>query len=133
MNGHILGAPVMMQLGSFQFSITTAAYQELSRRTAYRWAQQDLYGRLPGLQFTGPGEDTMTLPGVIYPEYRGGTGQLNQMRSLAGRGTPLMMVSGVGQIMGRWVIESVDEKQAAFFAYGVPRKQEFTLQLKRFS
>lgn len=133
MNGHIIGAPVMMQLGSFQFGITTAAYQELSRRTEYRWAQQDLYGRLPGLQFTGPGEDTMTLDGVIYPEYRGGTGQLNQMRGLAGRGVPQMLVSGLGQIMGRWVIESVDEKQGTFAAYGVARKQEFTLQLRRFS
>jgi hypothetical protein len=133
MIGYRMGASVMMQLGSFQFSITTAAYQELSRRTAYRWAQQDLYGRLPGLQFTGPGEDAMTLAGVIYPEYRGGFAQLNQMRGLAGRGVPQLMVSGQGGIMGRWVIESVDEKQATFAAEGLPRKQEFTLQLKRFS
>lgn len=133
MIGHKLGTSVMMQLGSFQFSILTAAYQELTRRTTYRWAQQDLYGRLPGLQHTGPGEETMTLPGVIYPEYRGGIGQLNRMRSLAGRGTPLLMVSGLGQIMGRWVIEAVEEKQTVFAAFGMPRKQEFTLQLKRFS
>lgn len=133
MIGHIIGAPVMMQLGSFQFGIPTAAYQELNRRTAYRWAQQDLYGRLPGLQNTGPGEDTMTLSGVIYPEYRGGFTQVEQMRSLAGRGQPQLLVSGTGQIMGRWVIESVEEKQGTFAAFGLARKQEFTLQLKRFS
>lgn len=131
MIGHIVGAPAMMQLGGFQFGISTAAYQELSRRSSYRWAQQDLYGRLPGLQHTGQGEETITLSGVIYPEYRGGFTQVEQMRTLAGEGQPLSLVSGSGTLLGRWVIESVEEKQVTFAAYGMPRKQEFTLQLKR--
>ncbi|BAO20622.1 putative tail protein GpU [Pseudomonas phage PPpW-3] len=132
MIGHRIGASVMLQLGSFQFSIRTAAYQELTRESGHRWAAQDLYGREPGLQYTGPESQTMALSGVIYTEYRGGTGQLNALRNLAAGGMPLNLVEGSGRMLGRWVIERVQEKQAVFADAGLPRKQEFTVQLKKF-
>lgn len=69
---------------------------------------------------------------MIYPEWRGGLGQLDAMRDLAGKGEPLTMIDGRGNVMGRWAIESVEEKQAVFAAAGVARKVEFTLQLRRF-
>ena len=50
MIGLSLGPSVMMQLGAFQFSISTAAYQELTRRSEYRWASQDRFGKQPNLQ-----------------------------------------------------------------------------------
>lgn len=131
MIGLSLGATVMMQLGSFQFSITTAAYQELRRRTEYRWASQDRFGKLPALQFTGPSGDTITLSGTIYTEFRGGIGQLDDLRSLAGLGLPQLLIDGNGRLLGRFVIEGVDEGQSVFAGYGRPRKQEFTLQLRK--
>lgn len=132
MIGHKLGASVMMQLGSFQFGISTAAYQELTRRSGYRWPGQDRFGVEPALQFTGPESEAISLSGTIYTEYRGGVGQLNTMRSLAARGRPLNLVDGSGRMLGRWVIESVEEKQTVFANAGMPRKQEFSLQLKKF-
>lgn len=132
MNGHRIGAAVMLQLGSFQFGISTAAYQELNRRSGYRWASQDLYGKEPALQFTGPESQTIALTGTIYTEYRGGNGQLATMRSLAAGGRPLNLVEGSGRMLGRWVIESVEEKQTVFADAGMPRKQEFSVQLRKF-
>ncbi len=131
MIGYSLGASVMLQLGSFQFSVNTAAYQELRRRTEYRWPSQDRFGKMPALQFTGPGGDSITLTGVIFTEYRGGTGQVERMRAQAGRGKPLLLVDGYGRIMGRWVVESIEETQSTFAAFGRPRKQQFTVQLSR--
>lgn len=131
MIGYTLGSFVMMQLGSFQFGINTAAYQDLQRRSEYRWAAQERFGRLDALQFTGPAGETITLAGVIYTEYRGGNGQLDAMRALAGRGRPQLLIDGYGRLMGRWVIESVDEGQSTFAAFGRARKQEFTMQLRR--
>lgn len=132
MIGQTFGPTVMMQLGAFQFSISTAAYKELRRRTEYRWASQDRFGKMPALQFTGPGSDAITLTGVIYTEYRGGIGQLNSMRALAATGTPQRMVDGTGNLLGKFVIESVEEGQSVFAGQGQPRKQEFTLQLRQF-
>lgn len=126
------GAFVMMQLGSFQFGLSTAAYQELERTTEYRWPSHETYGTLPTSQSTGPGDDTINVQGVILPEFRGGFGQLDALRDLAGTMQPLLLVSGDGRIMGRWCITKVQEKQAIFAAYGRPRRQEFTLNLKRF-
>lgn len=130
--GQSVAQSIMMQLGTFQFSIATAAYQDLRRRTEYRWPSQDLYDKLPALQYTGPGQDTITLTGVIYTEFVGTPYMLAKMRALASRGLPLPLTSGAGSPMGRWVIESVDEGQSVFMGAGVPRKQEFTLQLKLF-
>ena len=132
MLGYTIGQVVMMQLGSFQFGITTAAYQELKRTTEYRWAAQDRFGQREALQFTGPGSETITLSGVVYPEWRGGSGQVERMRTVASAGLPQQLVSGFGDMLGRWVIERVEESQAVFAAGGAPRKQEFTLNLKRF-
>lgn len=132
MIGHSIGQTVMLQLGSFQFGLSTAAYQDLTRRAGWRWASQDRFGQEPALQSTGPESQAMTLAGVIYAEFRGGTGQLDALRSLGGQQQPLRLVDGNGRLLGRWVIESVEEKQSVFAAKGYPRKQEFSLQLKKF-
>lgn len=130
--GYSIGPTVMMQLGSFQFMLSTAVYQELQRSTEWRWPSQDRFGEMPVLQYTGPGADTITLPGVIFPEWNGGVVQLDAMRALGDAGQPHPLVAGNGASMGRWVVERVDEGQTVFAAAGVPRRVEFTLQLRRF-
>lgn len=123
---------IMMQLGSFQFCIQTAVYQELIRKNEYKWPSQHRFGQRPSRQFVGVGDETIQLPGTIYPEYRGGFQQVEAMRRLAGRGQPLLLVDGLGKLWGRYVIESIDEKQSLFAAFGAPRKQEFSVSLARF-
>lgn len=130
--GYKFGQPVMMQLGSFQFGINTAAYQTLTRSTEWRWPSQDRFGKPPVLQHVGPGGDSITLPGVIYPEWRGGFGQVEQMRALAGQGEPLQLIDGTGSSFGRWAIKRIEENQSVFADAGAPRKIEFTLQLLRY-
>lgn len=126
-------ANIMMMLGSFQFSILTATYQELNRHSEYKWPSQHRFGKRPSSQFVGVGEETITLAGTIYPEYRGGFQQVDRMRTMAGLGAPMQLVDGLGKLWGRWVIDAIDEKQTLFAAFGAPRKQEFTLQLRKFN
>ena len=121
-----------MILGEVLFSLNSAAFQELNRETAHRWSVQERFGQPEALQYIGPGSDTITLPGVIYPSYRGGTGQIEKMRNAAAKGEPLQLIDGFGNVLGRWVIESVSEKRTNFAALGVPRKQEFTMKLRHF-
>ncbi len=122
----------MMQLGSFQFGINTAAYQSLKRSTDYSWQSQDRAGQGAALQFTGPGADTITLDGVVYPQYRAGIGQIDRLRALASLGEPQQMVDGRGNLLGEWVIENVSEDQSAFMKGGIPRKQDFGMKLRRY-
>ncbi|WP_280565158.1 phage tail protein [Chromohalobacter sp. 48-RD10] len=123
-------ADVMMKLGRYKFTLDTAAYQEFSRATEYRWAAQSRVGQHDALQFTGYGEDAITLSGRIYPGWKGGPDQIRDMRDQAGEGEPLMMVDGNGYVHGRWVILNIEERGDTFAPGGVPRRQRFTLKMR---
>jgi len=125
------GYTPMLILGNFMFSLNTAAFQELERTTEYRWAEQERFYRDAALQFLGPGVDRISLPGVIYPSYKGGLAQVDKMRRMAGRGVSMTMIDGRGNLYGKWVIESITEKQSNFAFLGAPRKQEFSLSIRR--
>ncbi len=125
-------AGTMLQLGSYQFSIDSAAYQSLNRSTAYRWAAQERIGAADALQFTGFGADAITLQGVIHPHFRGGLDQVTKMRATASLGFPLPLVAGTGRVLGIWVIERVSEGQRSFAAHGAPLRQDFTLNIRRY-
>ena len=123
---------VMMQLGAFQFSIDSAAYQRLTRSTEYRWARQSRLGTNDALQFTGLGAETIEFEGVIYPNFRGGLRQIDRMRLQASVGIPLPLVSGAGQVLGLWVVETITEGQMTFGAQGIPLRQDFTMGVARY-
>jgi phage protein U len=120
-------------LGGFKFSLNTAVFQQLQHSTSYRWPAQERIGQLDALQFTGPGEDRITLPGIVYPDFRGDANQIAQLRTLASGGRPLRLIAATGDILGLWVIESMDETQSAFKPDGTARRQEFTLTMRKFS
>ena len=52
-------ASVMLKLGEFTFGVDTAAYQQLTRVSEYRWASQERIGQGPALQSVGLGSDTI--------------------------------------------------------------------------
>ncbi|MGE4299813.1 MAG: phage tail protein [Desulfovibrionaceae bacterium] len=125
-------AKVMMALGDFRFSLDTAAYEKLVRTHAWQWAEQPRHGRKPGLQFVGEEVETVELEGRIYPAYKGGLGQIDAMRTEAGKGKPLILVDGTGKTWGKYVIQRITETQAVFVTGGAPLRQDFRLQLARY-
>lgn len=122
----------MFKVGDYQFSVSTAALQNIKRSSAWRWQSQERLGVRPAQQYLGPGAESLSLSGVIYPHYKGGVGQLDRMRAEAGQGKPLILVNGLGEIQGQWVITQVEETQTVFTAGGIPRKVEFSMQLSRY-
>ena len=124
-----MAASYMLALGAFRFSLPTAAYQEFVRTAAYRWPAQARLGRRPARQYAGPGDETITLAGTIYPHYRGGFGQIDAMRAEAGTGRPLRLVTGAGVVLGLWAITRIEETQQAFWDDGRPRRIDFRLEL----
>ncbi|KAF2410500.1 hypothetical protein SAMN04490179_2344 [Pseudomonas antarctica] len=122
---------MMLALGMFVFSLSTAAYQELQRQTEWRHASNNRIGAVPARQFLGRGDDTITLPGIILPELAGSALSLDAIRLMANTGKAWPMVEGTGRIYGLWVIESLSETKTLFFRDGTPRRIEFNLSLKR--
>lgn len=125
-------APTLLMLGGFKFSVNTAVFQELRRHTSWRWPAQERVGQLDALQYTGPGEDNITLPGVIYPDFKGGPKQLDDLRAIGDAGKPVRLISASGDVMGLWVIQSVEEIASGHKQDGSPRKQEFTVSIRKF-
>ncbi|KAF1017662.1 MAG: hypothetical protein GAK31_00930 [Stenotrophomonas maltophilia] len=123
----------LMMLGRFKFSVNTTVFQSLVRSTSWRWPVQERMNKIDALQFTGPGSETMTLPRVIYPSWKGGRDQMNWLRWLAAKGEPQRMIGPGGEIMGEWVIESVEETQSLYIGGDLCQKQEFSVSLRRYS
>lgn len=124
---------MMMIYGPFMFGIDRIAFQELSRSSGYTWAEVERIGTNPAMQYTGREAETMSLPGVFYPHFRGGLAQLPAMRLAAELGKPLPLITGYGYFLGQWVVTRIDETQSVFFKDGAPRKVDFVIELKQYA
>lgn len=122
-------APVMMMLGGFKFAVNTAAFTEVQRSQAFRWSGQERFGQMDALQFTGYGMDRITLPCVVFPDWQGITGTWDILDK-APENTPQRLISASGRVIGRFVIESLEETHTHHKTDGTPRKIEFTLTIR---
>ena len=114
------------------FNLDTAAFDELRRSTAFRWASQERLTRRPAQQAIGMGDEKLTLKGAVFPGFRGGIKQLDTLRTLGGKLQPMTLTTGYGDVLGTWCMTSVEEEQSALLGGGIPRKQGFTLEFVRY-
>lgn len=121
---------MMMCLGQFVFSLTTIAHQELQRQTNWRHGSTSRIGARPALQYMGQGDDTITLPGVILPEF-GNRAALDEIDQMADTGEPFVLVDGIGRVYGQYVITDKTETASYFDQIGTPKRIEFSITLKR--
>ena len=122
---------MLMALGQFVFSMSTLAYQDMQRQNQWRHPSHSRVGARPARQFVGPGDETISLKGVVAPELTGSTKTLDEVRAMAGTGQAWSLVSGTGDVYGAYVIESVSETSSHFLPDGTPRRIDFSLQLAR--
>jgi phage protein U len=121
-----------MILGFFPFSVSTAAYDELTRAHSYDWAEQRRVGQLPRLQFTGPNSPVIQLRGTLIPPFTGTRANVARIRLMAEQGKPLLLIAGTGLVLGRWVITEISDTGTFFAPNGQPRRTEFNLALKKY-
>lgn len=112
----------------YYFNLDTAAFDELRRQTAFRWAGQERLSRSIAQQAVGQGEDKLSLKGAIFPGHKGGLKQLDTLRSIGRNLRPLGLTTGYGEVLGNWCLLSLDEEQSSLLAGGIPRKQGFSLE-----
>ncbi|BCX67978.1 phage tail protein [Pseudomonas izuensis] len=116
----------------YYFNLDTAAFDELTRSTEFRWASQERLSRRPAQQAVGVGEEKITLKGTIYPGFKGGLKQLDTLRTIGAQLKPLTLTTGYGEVMGTWCLKNINEEQGALMHGGIPRKQGFTLEFVRY-
>lgn len=122
---------MMMAFGQFVFGLPTLAYNELQRQTSWRHPSTSRVGVRPARQYLGPGDDTITLQGLLAPEFCGSTISLDQIREMGAAGSAWPLVDGNGIVHGQFVIESLNETSSIFMPDGKARRIEFQIQLAR--
>jgi uncharacterized protein len=136
-------AEVMMALGDFRFSVSTAEYQSLTTSMSWRWAKKDRYQRKPGKQFHGPDSTTKTLDITVHPESRADVVLFDRLRAMGDAGEPLRLVSGgtalVGGVLkqsgadlGLWVMDSLNVADEAFMRDGTPLVRKGSLSISEY-
>jgi len=122
---------VMMKLGNFKFSILTAAYQKLTKTYGWNWAEVKRFNNTASLQYTGKNNPTRKLDGVVFPEFESvGVYQIDDLVELGDLGTPLLLVSGIGAVLGYWVITKITNTEDKHMEAGIPTKQVFSMEIK---
>ncbi|CAQ43903.1 phage tail protein [Stenotrophomonas maltophilia] len=122
---------MMMTYGTFVFSLSTAAYEQLQRQMTWRHASSERLGARPARQYVGPGDDSISLQGTISAELVDNLQVLDELRELADQGKPQALVEGSGRVYGAYLLVSLSETRKEFFPDGTPRLIEFQLQLER--
>lgn len=122
---------MMMVYGMFVFSLGTAAYQDFRRQTQWRQTSLSRIGKRPAVQFLGPGDDTITLAGELYPEFTGGQASLDILRGMGDQGAAWPLIEGTGRMYGLYTIDSMDEGSDRHFRDGAASHITFSLSLSR--
>jgi len=121
----------LLNLGMFTFAVDTALYDSLAEKYEWRHPQTERFGDRPASQFTGPGNDTVTIAGSIVPGVAGSHEQFRILRAIADTGDTHSLVDGEGRVHGHFVILSIDQRKSHFIDNGGARKAEFTIELQR--
>ncbi|MCL2656133.1 MAG: phage tail protein [Betaproteobacteria bacterium] len=129
--GSMLFWDKMMCLGDFVFQRSTTPYQTLNDEWAWRHPESARVGATPVSQYAGRENDKLKLSGELYPGFTGGIVTLKRLRDMADTGEAHMLIDGLFNVIGEFVIERISVTRTEFLANGAARRIEFNLELKR--
>lgn len=121
----------LLAIGMFIFGLPRLVYEEMQQRASWRWATSDRVGARPATQFLGPGDDTISLSGVLVPEIAGSFSDIARIKEMAASGEVCPVVLGTGEVLGDYRIEAVDTRGKSIVAGGLARMTDFAIDLVR--
>lgn len=120
-----------MIFGDFQFKIKTISQKSLNRILEISWSEIERIGDLPFLQYLGRQKETIEITGTFYPKFSENYKCIDNIRESKLCKTANNLISDTGEILGKFVITSIEETQEYFDATGIAKKIEFSIKLKR--
>jgi phage protein U len=122
---------MLAALGMFIFDTDTTLFDELSRRRSWRHGRTERFGARAASQYLGPGDDQVTLSGKLIPELAGSYSSIEKLVEMADTGEAYPLADGLGNIMGSYTIETIDEQHGTLIDNGRARVIDFNIDLKR--
>lgn len=121
----------LMALGQYVFGMNTTSFEQLQRQIQYKHGAVARIGARDAFQRLGPGDDVITLSGIVAPPVTGKIASLDDLDAMGQTGNAFVLVDGTGKVYGSWFIESLATTATYLMDDGTPRRIEFTLQIKR--
>lgn len=121
---------MLASLGLFVFETTSAAFDEISRKSGYRFGTGNAVGTRPHMQYIGQDNDDISLSGTLYPEITSGIVSLDELRDMAATGKTYALMKGNGYYYGMCYITDISETESHLLSDGTGRKISFSLALK---
>ncbi|WP_019222503.1 phage tail protein [Bartonella rattaustraliani] len=82
----------LLMLGPHLFYVDWLNFQSFEEEFSASWVSMQRFGRSPGLQFTGYGNDPKTIHGVLFPEEFGDRAALDAITTTIKRAKPVQMI-----------------------------------------
>lgn len=132
---------VLMSLGPHIFyvpapGLDTPGFETLSRDSSFSVPSQARLSRDPAMQFTGPGEEVVTIEGRLFPHHFGGLATLEALRLSGRAGKPLDLIrfqpleqTFQGDVLGKYLIRRLRQQHQKIGVTGFAHKIDFTLEL----
>ena len=123
---------MLLCLGQFVFNVDTMTYSELQRSRSWSYASNSIGQGRDQHQYTGAGEETVTIPFLIYQSHGFGNRQsIDDLSEMADSGSGYVLIDGSGYLYGVFAITAIDETRSHISNRGVPRKIDGTMKLMR--
>lgn len=122
---------MLAALGMFVFETNSLLPDRIGRDRDWRHERTPRFGARAASQFTGPGEDRITLVGMLVPEIAGSFSAIEKIAEMADEGEAWQLADGSGKIYGTYTIERLSEDKSNLIDDGRPRQTGFTIELSR--
>lgn len=123
---------MLLTLGQFVFSVDTMTFNEIQRSRSWSYGSNAIGQGRDQYQFTGVGEETVTIPFLIYQSHGFGDRQsIDDLSEMADSGKGFVLLDGSGYLYGVFVITAIDETRSHITSSGVARKIDGTMKLTR--
>jgi phage protein U len=104
---------------------------DYERTTAQDFARKDIIGARKAFEAVGPGDDTFTFTGALFPDHLGGRSSLAVLRAMAAEQSPQLVVWGDGGLEGWVVVTELREHGTYLRRDGRARQIETTVTCQR--
>lgn len=122
---------MLAALGMFVFDTDSLLFDALDRDRNWRHDTTPRFGARGASQFTGIGDERITLNGTLVPEIAGSFSAIETLAEMGDGGDAHLLADGTGRILGSYVIQTLREQHSSLIDNGKARVIGFSIDLQR--
>ncbi|WP_298952018.1 phage tail protein [uncultured Methylobacterium sp.] len=116
-------------------------FNTMDRDVNFSWTSQPRLSTEPAMQFTGPGQDLVTVEGRLYPRLFGGLKTLDRLIETGKAGERLLLVrfyvldnpkQYLGEKVGIYVLTRLRRRDLKIGGDGIPVQLDFSLEMMKY-